>query len=43
MISAIRSFFKGYANFSGRSKRSEFWWFWILNTLFFSSILLSDI
>ena len=35
MISAIRSFFKGYANFSGRSKRSEFWWFWILNTLFF--------
>lgn len=35
MISAIRSFFKGYANFSGRSTRPEFWWFWILNTLFF--------
>lgn len=31
MISAIRSFFKGYANFSGRSTRPEFWWIWLLN------------
>ena len=31
MISAIRSFFKGYANFSGRSTRLEFWWIWLLN------------
>ena len=31
MISAIRSFFKGYANFSGRFTRPEFWWIWLLN------------
>lgn len=31
MLSAIRSFFKGYANFSGRSTRPEFWWVWLLN------------
>lgn len=35
MLSAIRSFFKGYANFSGRSTRSEFWWVWLLNMVIF--------
>ena len=35
MLSAIRSFFKGYANFSGRSTRPEFWWVWLLNMVIF--------
>lgn len=35
MLSAIRSFFKGYANFSGRSTRPEFWWIWLLNMVIF--------
>ena len=35
MLSAIRSFFKGYANFSGRSTRPEFWWVWLLNMIIF--------
>ena len=35
MLSAIRSFFKGYANFSGRSNRQEFWWVWLLNMVIF--------
>ena len=35
MLSAIRSFFKGYANFSGRSNRPEFWWVWLLNMIIF--------
>ncbi|MBU0453491.1 DUF805 domain-containing protein [Streptococcus oralis] len=35
MLSAIRSFFKGYANFSGRSNRPEFWWVWLLNMVIF--------
>lgn len=35
MLSAIRSFFKGYANFSGRSNRPEFWWVWLLNMAIF--------
>lgn len=35
MLSAIRSLFKGYANFSGRSTRPEFWWVWLLNMVIF--------
>lgn len=26
MISAMKLFFKNYVNFSGRSRRSEYWW-----------------
>ena len=26
---AIKSYFKNYANFNGRARRSEFWWFWL--------------
>jgi len=33
MLTAIRSFFKGYANFSGRSTRSEYWWIYFTNLL----------
>ena len=35
MLTAIRSFFKGYANFSGRSTCPEFWWVWLLNMVIF--------
>ena len=41
MLSAIRSFFKGYANFSGRSTRSEFWWVWLLNMVIFLPVYYS--
>ena len=41
MISAIRSFFKGYAIFSGRSKRPEFWWIWLLNMVIFLPVYYS--
>ena len=41
MISAIRSFFKGYAIFSGRSKRPEFWWIWLLNMMIFLPVYYS--
>ena len=30
---AIGSVFSNYATFSGRAPRSEFWWFWLLNTI----------
>ena len=30
---AIGSVFSKYATFSGRAPRSEFWWFWLLNTI----------
>jgi uncharacterized membrane protein YhaH (DUF805 family) len=35
---AIRSGFRGYAEFSGTSSRSEFWW-WILFTVLVGSAL----
>lgn len=41
MLSAIRSFFKGYANFSGRSTRPEFWWVWLLNMVIFLPVYYS--
>ena len=41
MISAIRSFFKGYANFSGRFTRPEFWWIWLLNMVIFLPVYYS--
>ena len=30
-IQAIGACFKNYANFSGRARRSEYWWFCLLN------------
>ena len=41
MLTAIRSFFKGYANFSGRSTRPEFWWVWLLNMVIFLPVYYS--
>ena len=41
MLTAIRSFFKGYANFSGRSTRPEFWWVWLLNMVIFFPVYYS--
>ena len=35
---AIRTCFQKYATFSGRARRSEFWWFVLLNT---QAVLLS--
>ena len=29
MADAVRSFFKRYTDFQGRSSRSEFWWVWL--------------
>ena len=33
MINAYKSFFKGYVDFAGRSKRSEYWWIWLTNMI----------
>ena len=41
MLTAIRSFFKGYANFTGRSTRPEFWWVWLLNMVIFFPVYYS--
>ena len=35
MIQAYKNFFKGYADFTGRSTRSDFWWVWLLNSILF--------
>ena len=31
MINAYKSFFKNYAEFTGRSTRSDYWWVWLGN------------
>ena len=31
MINAYKNFFKGYAEFTGRSTRSDYWWVWLGN------------
>ena len=33
MIEAVKTVFKKYATFSGRAKRSEFWWFMLFVTI----------
>lgn len=35
MIQAYKNFFKGYADFIGRSTRSDFWWIWLMNSILF--------
>ena len=35
MIRAYKNFFKGYADFTGRSTRSDFWWVWLMNSILF--------
>ena len=33
MINAYKNFFKGYAEFTGRSTRPDFWWVWLGNLI----------
>lgn len=33
MINAYKNFFKGYVDFTGRLKRSEYWWIWLTNMI----------
>lgn len=35
MIKAYKNFFKGYADFTGRATRSDFWWVWLGNHILF--------
>ena len=35
MIQAYKNFFKGYADFTDRSTRSDFWWIWLMNSILF--------
>ncbi len=35
MIRAYKNFFKGYADFTGRSTRLDFWWVWLMNSILF--------
>ena len=32
-VEAIKTCFQKYANFKGRARRSEFWWFYLPDTL----------
>ena len=34
-VEAVSSAFKNYANFTGRARRSEYWWFWLFSVLIF--------
>ena len=33
MINAYKNFFKGYAEFTGRSTRPDYWWVWLGNII----------
>ena len=33
MIDAIKNFFKGYVDFSGRSTRPDYWWIGLVNII----------
>ena len=33
MIKAIKNFFNGYVDFSGRSTRADYWWIWLANII----------
>ena len=35
MIQGYKNFFKGYADFTGRATRSDFWWVWLMNSILF--------
>ena len=35
MIQAYKNFFRGYADFTGRATRSDFWWVWLMNSILF--------
>ena len=51
MINAYKNFFKGYAEFTGRSTRSDYWWVWLGNfilsipfwIIYFYTIFLSAV
>jgi len=40
MIKAYKNFFKGYADFTGRSTRSDFWWVWLMNSILFLPLFI---
>ena len=37
---AVRSFFNRYADFQGRSRRAEYWWVYLFNTLVVTALVL---
>ena len=51
MINAYKNFFKNYAEFTGRSTRSDYWWVWLGNfilsipfwIIYFYTVLLSAV
>ena len=51
MIDAYKNFFKNYAEFTGRSTRSDFWWVWLGNfilsipfwIIYFYTVFLSTV
>ena len=40
MIQAYKNFFKGYADFTVRSTRSDFWWVWLMNSILFLPLFI---
>ena len=51
MINAYKNFFKGYAEFTGRSTRPDYWWVWLGNfilsipfwIIYFYTVFLSTV
>ena len=51
MINAYKNFFKNYAEFTGRSSRSDYWWVWLGNfilsipfwIIYFYTVFLSTV
>ena len=41
MINAYKNFFKGYADFTGRSTRSDYWWIWLGNMIIYIPFFFS--
>ena len=37
---AIKKAFKNYINFNGRSRRSEYWWFFLFNSIIGTILLI---
>ncbi|WP_251420834.1 MULTISPECIES: DUF805 domain-containing protein [Lactococcus] len=37
MVSAFKHFWKGYSDFKGKSSRSQFWWMFLIQLLFFTA------
>jgi uncharacterized membrane protein YhaH (DUF805 family) len=42
-LQAIKSVFSKYVSFGGRARRSEFWWFFLLVSLVYVAVVLTEL